>query len=128
MRQTYLSQLVKIDLAQTDRPFPDGTGQWKWVRYTGHRIRLTERARRDLGRAEVVVAYDRQGRPAGIAYGQDRLQRIMSTGIAEPVRMLRVVLDGTARRLGTDDTDLELLVAACRVAHDESGEADEAPA
>jgi len=112
---TYLGQLVKVDRAQSDVPLPIGGGQWQWFRQTQYRLRLTDRARHELGLAQVVLAVDARGRQVGIAYGEDILTRIMTTGVAEPVRFLRVILDGTARRLGDNesDGDLDLLAAAC---------------
>jgi hypothetical protein len=116
--RTYLGQLVKVDHAQSAFPLPIGGGRWSWVGHTGRRIRLTARGRRELGAAQVVFAVDLRGRPAGIAYGQDIVTRVRTTGVTETVRILYVVLDGTSRRLGHGDTDGELLVAACLSAKD----------
>jgi hypothetical protein len=72
-----------------------------------------------------VLAVDRRDRPMGIAYGRERVERVKATGITEPMLMLRVVLDGTARQLGGEVSDLELLIAACEIAKGE-GRGDDA--
>ncbi len=65
--RTYLSQLVKVDLAHTDLPLPTGGGQWHWVRQTGRRLRLTERPWREMVHRQVAAVLAdlvaQEGRP-----------------------------------------------------------------
>jgi hypothetical protein len=122
--RTHLGQLVKVDHAQSAFPLPIGGGAWQWFRQTRQRLRLTARGRRELGPAQVVFAVDARGRPAGIAYGKDILTRIVTTGVTETIWTLRVVLDGTARRLGDGATDFDLLAAACLAAKDPARQDD----
>jgi hypothetical protein len=138
-QRTYLSKLVKHDLAQTDLPLPVGEGQWGWVRHAWEQCALTERGRHALGRAEFILAYDAHGRLGGvIAPGKfvdysgcltsarrTRLQELLvlldALSIEDPDVVLHVVLDGVARRIVSrpEDgpiTDLELLAAAHDIA------------
>lgn len=114
-----LRRLVTVDRAVTDLPIPVGEGQWGWWRRHAHRIRVSEESRARLRRAEVVLTVDTAGRPAGIAYGEEALKRIVESGQAESLNVLTVRLDRTSLRMGGKDMDFELLVAALRVAKDE---------
>jgi hypothetical protein len=118
-RRMYLKQIVRVDVARTDLPMPIGGGRWGWLRQQAFRIQLTPAGRAFLEGADIVLAVDEQGTQQGIAYGEDRLRRIVETGQSETVRVVSVVLDGSAKKIGRGDTDLELLAAACLVAKGE---------
>src|SRR4030095_16501868 len=96
--RTYLGQLVKVDRAQSAFPLPIGGGAWQWFRQIQQRLRLTARGRRELGPAQVVFAIDARGRPAGIAYGEDIVTRIVTTGVTETIWTLRGGLRRHGRR------------------------------
>ena len=123
-RRVYLRQVVRVDVAHTDLPVPIGGGRWGFLRTQTHRIQLTPDGHAFLAPADLVLAFDRQGPQQGIAYGNETLLRIMQTDEAagmegETVCVVGIVLDGSAKKIGRGDTDMELLVAACLVAKGE---------
>src|SRR4030095_5567105 len=98
--------------------------RWHCFQQPGRRLRLTARGQRELGPAQVVFAVDVRGRPAGIAYGEDIITRIVTAGVTEKSWTLRVVVGGPARRRGDGATDFELLAAACLAAKDSTRQDD----